>query len=239
MLISYYFLRNYYTLIRIEKVRGVNKFMASHKTRSLAFIDDAGDPGFKFDSGSSRYFVIACVIFANRESAEAVMTEMCELRRLFGWNKNHEFKFNKLRRADIKTSLAAIAEHTFTTHAAIVDKTLVQNHELKTKPASFYNFVIREVLARADTLENAKVRLDGNSSKAYKKQIVAYFKKAVNTQSRKIAGFDVVDSKKDDLVQLADLVVGSIYRSLQTDKTDRLDYLNIIRKRIDDIWYFE
>jgi hypothetical protein len=61
----------------------------------------------------------------------------------------------------------------------------------------------------------------------------------VETTSREIAGFDVVDSKKDDLVQLADLVVGSIYRSLQTDKTDRLDYLNIIRKRIDDIWYFE
>ncbi len=29
----------------------------------IVFIDDAGDPGFKIDRGSSTHFVIACVIF--------------------------------------------------------------------------------------------------------------------------------------------------------------------------------
>ncbi len=29
----------------------------------LVFIDDSGDPGFKFEKGSSKYFVIALVIF--------------------------------------------------------------------------------------------------------------------------------------------------------------------------------
>lgn len=40
--------------------------------------------------------------------------------------------------------------------------------------------------------------------------------------------------------QLADLVAGSILRSTQTSKTDRADYLNILKQRgrIDNIWYF-
>lgn len=29
----------------------------------LVFIDDSGDPGFKLDKGSSRFFVICSVIF--------------------------------------------------------------------------------------------------------------------------------------------------------------------------------
>jgi hypothetical protein len=34
----------------------------NRQTYPLCFLDDAGDPGFKFDRGSTRYFVIGCVI---------------------------------------------------------------------------------------------------------------------------------------------------------------------------------
>jgi hypothetical protein len=40
-------------------------------------------------------------------------------------------------------------------------------------------------------------------------------------------------------VQLADLAVGSIYRSLKPDKTDSQDYIKLIEKRIEDLWFFE
>lgn len=36
----------------------------------LIFIDDSGDPGFKLDKGSSKVFVIACVIFDDGLEAE-------------------------------------------------------------------------------------------------------------------------------------------------------------------------
>jgi hypothetical protein len=37
----------------------------------------------------------------------------------------------------------------------------------------------------------------------------------------------------------ADLIASSIYRSLQTDKTDSQDYISILNQRIEEIWHFE
>jgi hypothetical protein len=210
------------------------------KFKQLVTIDDSGDPGFKLDRGSSRYFVIACVIFDTTESAEAVMGAMKHVRQELGWNKKHEFKFNKLRSKDIKITLSVVADLDFRIRAVVVDKTLVQSHELRTKPSSFYNFIIKEVLSKTETLHNAKVILDGDSDKTYRKQVGAYFRKEINSPTNhKISDFSTVDSRKDILVQLADLTVGSIYRSLQTDKTDSQDYISLINKRIEDLWYFE
>lgn len=49
----------------------------------LVFIDDSGDPGFKINRGSSRYFVIALVIFKDELEAEKTAVAIKELRRSF------------------------------------------------------------------------------------------------------------------------------------------------------------
>ena len=36
----------------------------------LVFLDDSGDPGFKLDKGSTKYFIIAMVIFDDDLEAE-------------------------------------------------------------------------------------------------------------------------------------------------------------------------
>lgn len=53
--------------------------------------------------------------------------------------------------------------------------------------------------------------------------------------SKKIGDFDTQDSVHDNLIQLADMVVGSINRSLQTEKTDSKEYIHIIKNRIINI----
>jgi hypothetical protein len=60
----------------------------------LVFIDDSGDPGFKLDKGSSRYFVVACVIFDDNLDAEEAALKIKRLRRTLGWRNEQEFKFN-------------------------------------------------------------------------------------------------------------------------------------------------
>lgn len=52
------------------------------KYEQIIFIDDSGDPGFKFNRGSSRYFVIACIIFNSKISAEYTSASMIILRLL-------------------------------------------------------------------------------------------------------------------------------------------------------------
>ncbi len=47
----------------------------------LIFIDDSGDPGFKFSKGSSFYFVICLVIFDDNLEAEKASITIKELRR--------------------------------------------------------------------------------------------------------------------------------------------------------------
>ena len=48
----------------------------------------------------------------------------------------------------------------------------------------------------------------------------------------------MVDSKSNVLVQLADMVAGSINRAQNKKKKDRDIYRNIIKKRIEDEWTF-
>jgi hypothetical protein len=216
-----------------------SKQTTSVKPDKLALIDDAGDPGFKFERGSVRFFVIACVVFDDLSQAEATAETLRRFKTNRSWSIDYEFKFNKLRKDIVREVLRTVCSFEFRIRAIVVDKSAVINHEMRSKPGAFYNYVVKEVLARDDALENARVRLDGKAGKKYKRQTIAYFRKAVNRQNYKIADFDYADSKKTDLVQLADLVAGSIYRSMQTDMTDHTDYLEILRPRIDEIWDFE
>src|SRR5438874_1920901 len=64
----------------------------------LIFVDDSGDPGFRFDKGSSSIFVIALVIFNDTLEAEKTSVAIKELRRKLKVSDFYEFKFNKTNR---------------------------------------------------------------------------------------------------------------------------------------------
>ena len=51
------------------------------KQNTIIFIDDSGDPGFKIKKGSSKLFIICCVIFDDELeaiNAEAIFAELKE-----------------------------------------------------------------------------------------------------------------------------------------------------------------
>jgi len=64
----------------------------------LVFVDEAGDPGLKLEQGSSPYFVVALVIFADNDEAEAADARITLLRREMRLDPRFEFRFNKCRR---------------------------------------------------------------------------------------------------------------------------------------------
>ena len=74
---------------------------------------------------------------------------------------------------------------------------------------------------------------------AYKKEAKSYFKKQVNASSNIIKDLKFVNSKSDNLIQLADMIAGSLLRSTQTDKRDSQEYLRVIERRIEDTWNFK
>lgn len=209
------------------------------KPKQLVFIDDSGDPGFKLDKGSSSHFVIACVIFDDTLDAEEASLIIKKYRRGLKWGDYREFKFNKTKKQYIKTLLQLVAKSNFRVRAICINKSEIYSLELKNKQDSFYNFAIKEVLAKSNTLEDADIRLDGHSGREYKKSAITYLRREVNSRSHKISKVRFIDSKTSTLIQLADLVAGSILRSTQPGKTDSDEYMKILEKRIEDVWYFK
>lgn len=211
------------------------------QSKQLVFIDDSGDPGFKLDRGSSSHFVIACVIFNDPLDAEETALAIKKFRRDLGWRPDREFKFNRTKKSLIEELLKAVSTGNFYVRAICIDKSMVYSHELMNKQDSFYNYAIKEVLSKSKNLDQASVKLDGHSGREYKKSAITYLRREVNSRSRKIRKVKFVDSKTDNLIQLADLVAGSILRSTQVNKTDRNTYLGILKKheKIEDIWYFK
>ena len=206
--------------------------------KQLVFIDDSGDPGFKLDRGSSSHFVIACVIFDDPLDAEETSLIIKKYRREIGWNDTREFKFNKTNKKYVRELLRRLADGRFRVRAICIDKSEVYSHELKNRQDSFYNYAIKEVLSKTKTLHGADIRLDGHSGREYKKSARSYLRREVNSRSKKIAKVRFVDSKTNTLIQLSDLIAGSILRSKRTEKTDHNDYISILEKRIEDVWNF-
>ena len=66
------------------------------KRGPLITVDDSGDAGFKFDHGSSRHFVLACIVFKDSQVAEQVAEAMIKLRESKGWSPKAELNSIKL-----------------------------------------------------------------------------------------------------------------------------------------------
>lgn len=162
------------------------------------------------------------------------------MRRTLGWRDESEFKFNKSNKSIRLQFLEEIKDCNFHVRAIVADKAIIRSPELRNNKHKFYNYMIKEVLSKSDgVMKDARIRLDGHEDRAYKKAATTYFRQQVNLRGSIIKDMKFVNSKNDNLIQLADMVAGSILRSTQKDKSDSSVYLKAIKKRIGDIWYFK
>lgn len=207
----------------------------------LVFIDDSGDPGFKFDKGSTSHFVIALVIFDDELEAEKTAVAIKELKRKIGFRDRDEFRFFKTKNEFKKMFLETVNPFGFRVRCLVVDKSIIISEELRNNKNSFYAYFIKEVLKNNnDTILDAKIRLDGSGDKIFRRNFITYLRKELNSGKKKIVlDCKMIDSKENVLVQLADMVAGSINRAENKEKKDRFEYKNIIKKRIEDEWRFK
>ena len=206
------------------------------KYKQLIFIDDSGDPGFKFKRGSSQLFVIACVIFNSRISAECTATELKTLKKQMGWKQEREFKFHRANDKQKKQFFDTVEKHDFQIRAIVVDKTKISEPSFK-RSDSFYGYVIQKVLDDYEGMNLARISLDGSGNRNFRKRSTAKIRQAVNKGSRKMAEFRLVDSKDSVLIQLADMVAGAIGAKYDKTKRFKHDYLRMLKSQIDDIQF--
>jgi len=197
------------------------------RAKQLIFIDDSGDAGIK--AHSSSHLVMAAVVFNDDLVAEEAALAMRKFRRQLGWTDDHEYKFHNTKKDYIKQVLRLAAQYDFGVYALVVNKS-----RFDSLPKRLYNDTISELL-RMTPLKNASIKVDGGSGIDYSKRAISYVRKNTSTKAGQIAEIKFADSKENVLVQLADLVASSIYRSTQTGKADHKDYIAILKRRIVEI----
>ncbi len=84
-------------------------------------------------------------------------------------------------------------------------------------------------------LNKASIKVDGYSGTNYTKRAISQVRKNANVNTGQIGDIKFADSKENVLLQLADLVASSIFRSTQTGKADYRDYIDILAKHVVEI----
>ncbi len=96
-----------------------------------------------------------------------------------------------------------------------------------------------QVLKHSNSIKNAKLKFDKRGEKALRNSLRVYLSRELDNKTKKVfKDLKFVDSKQNTLIQLADMVAGSIY-SFYTDKDKA--YLDKFKssKKIEDIWEFK
>ncbi|EKE15184.1 MAG: hypothetical protein ACD_12C00116G0004 [uncultured bacterium] len=205
----------------------------------LVFIDDSGDPGFKLEKGSSKVFVIAMVIFKDNLEAERVSLAIKDLRRKLKMSDLSEFKFNKSSKKFRKFFIETVKTFDFKIRAIAVNKNDIYSQRLKTHKENFYNYVIMQVIKHSKLIKNAKLKFDKRGEIEIRNQLRVYLSRELDNKKNNIfSDLKFVDSRQNTLIQLADMVAGSIF-SFYTDKDK--SYLEELRKskKVEDVWTFK
>ena len=203
----------------------------------IIFIDESGDLGQNISRGSSKIFVIAMIIFKKNSDIEHASFKIGELRKSLGKSKYYEFKFNKMRKSERIKFLRNIKSENFEIKTLIVskDKDFISN----VKGFDYGSLLGMLLIRNKNSIKNAQIRLDKIGGKEYKKLINVYLRKILNDGTSKniIKEFKFVDSKNNNLIQLADIIAGSINRYYQDSKGDSNIYKEIIEEKIKDEWF--
>ncbi|HJZ66400.1 MAG TPA: DUF3800 domain-containing protein [Candidatus Acidoferrum sp.] len=198
----------------------------------LVFIDESGDSGMQKKVGSSRLFIITAVLFADNEDAEQCDQRIEKIRQDLDVDEQFEFRFNKCCDRYRAEFLKGVAGSNFFYSCIVLNKEKLTGPGFQFKD-SFYKYAASLVFTNAKPLLlEAKVIIDECGNREFKNQLSTYLKKRMNEDSkiliRKVA---MESSHSNNLLQLADMVSGAVFRSFDTRKANRKEFRNIIRAR--------
>ncbi len=206
----------------------------------LVLIDESGDTGFK--EGFSRYFIITMVIFRNSgkdgryPAAEQTAAAIQKVKE--DTKHKPEFHFSqcshKIRQAFFQGLNKQDCE--FEIYSLVVDKKKIHSPHIKTHTKDFYNFILKQLLSH-NPVSNAKIKIDGEKSRVFRKALQSYLRQGQDGMLNKLK---FANSKTDVLVQLADMTCSAIaYSYNRSDRLESDTYVRLLGKRIKNIWEFQ
>ncbi len=177
------------------------------------YLDESGDPGFDIAGGASPYFVLVLVQLAER----APLLQLTELRKSRRLPPNFEFKYHKTTAAQKAEFFKAIRVVPFRIRAVVVDKANLDDSVTRMGGQDLTIYFVTQLVLRASALDiaNDVLVIDG-ATPAFRGALRIRLSEECRKTGRvrpfkKIVGGD---SKREDGLQLADMIAGAILHSV-------------------------
>ena len=196
--------------------------------KEFIYIDDSGDAGLR--NSNTDKLIIAAVIMVDEEKKTALNDAINLYREQLGWHELDEFKFTKTNKTIIVDLINHIKSFDYSAYAVVLDKNEIDLDTIPKEKISVYNHVLKELLLRV-CKDKQSITIDGKYGKKHDADVRVYLRKQLRDIGITGAKVKFVDSRKDSLVQLADIVVGSVARSYK-NKTDSQRYIDLLKDKI-------
>ena len=120
----------------------------------------------------------------------------------------------------------------------VLDKSKVDPKNLPKDKASLYYLVMKELLLKLN-LASPVITIDGRAGRQYAREVKVYLRQSLREHGVHGSRIYLVDSRKNSLIQLTDIIVGSVARSYNKDKTDSAVYIKALGDKIANIYEIE
>ncbi|MYD65481.1 MAG: DUF3800 domain-containing protein [Chloroflexi bacterium] len=199
----------------------------------LVFIDESGDPGRKTTQGSSRFFVLAVVMFDDDGEAARCERAIERLADRLG-RGSAEFKFSKDSNRTRLAFLDVVEPFRFRYRAFVLNKDPARLYGpgFNSKD-SLYRWVCGTALKDVSgEWEDATVVLDRSGEKTFQRELTSYLRREVRSLHGpgRIKRVKANTSDSERLLQLADYVAGVVNR-YEVRKKWGSEYFRRIRGR--------
>jgi hypothetical protein len=200
----------------------------------LVFVDESGDVGMNFTTGSTSLFTVAMIVFEEHDEAENCGDRIDLLRQELGLAADFEFHFKSNSDRIRFAFLRAISSYNFWVYCFVIDKTQLNDSAIQ-NPSAFYKYACGLVFESAKPiLDEASIHIDESGNNTFKLELASYLKKKLNdsgTSQKRIRRVTMQDSSRNNLVQLADMVCCAIGRAYKKDKKNADCFRKIIKHR--------
>ncbi|REJ79426.1 MAG: DUF3800 domain-containing protein [Acidobacteria bacterium] len=198
----------------------------------LVFIDESGDAGLKLDGGSTPFLTVVIVLFKDLDAARSADQRIQDLKQNLGVSGNWEFKFNKASKMNRLRFLGMAKNLEFEIFGLVLNKAKLISSGSATRHQVYELACSRVCKSARKALKNATVVIDGAGSRDFRRSLASQLRRnlrsSIGTSHIKKLKFE--DSKKNNLLQLADMVCGAIARSY-SKKSDALEYRSVLRSK--------
>ncbi len=193
-----------------------------------AFVDWAGDAGFKFRLGSSRYLVIAAIFC---DDYDQLKNDLASLRQRWGLKQGFVFHYIKASRKIKPAFFKTLADTTFTAKVLVVDKPQLPHPFWKMPGQRVVNHFIAELVVGApkEVVEGANLIFDEQRDAT---KIIRGLRVAISAQLR-IRKFDYYlkkvtarPAKDEDGIQVADMIAGAAFEEVMGKRASHLQSLS-------------